>query len=188
MIKLVFIKREILREYKAKTKDIITTTTFYTPLGELFAAASKKGIVMLSFLEKYTLQSKVDILKKTLDCEIIPVAKNEIFDVLKTQLDEYFNKKRDSFDIPLQLVGTSFQIEVWKELMKIPYGQTISYKQLAIKIGNENASRAVAKANAQNIIPILIPCHRVISSNGDLSGYNQGVHRKEFLLKLEKND
>ncbi|GGD48382.1 methylated-DNA--protein-cysteine methyltransferase [Malaciobacter pacificus] len=177
-----------MREYKAKTTDIITTTSFHTPLGELFAAASKKGIVMLSFLEKYTLQSKVDILKKTLDCEIIPVNSNEIFEVLKTQLEEYFNNKREAFDIPMQMVGTSFQIEVWKELLKIPYNQTMSYKQIATNIGNENASRAVAKAISQNIIPILIPCHRVISSTGDISGYNQGIQRKEFLLKLEQND
>lgn len=177
-----------MREYKAKTKDIITTISFSTPLGELFAAASKKGIVMLSFLEKYTLQSKVDILKKTLDCEIIPVGKNEIFDILKTQLNEYFTKQRDSFDLPMQMIGTSFQIEVWKELLKIPYGQTVNYKDIAKKIGNDKASRAVAKAISQNIIPVLIPCHRVVSSNGELSGYNQGVHRKEFLLKLEQND
>lgn len=142
---------------------------------------------MLSFLEKYTLQSKMDILKNTLECEIIPVAQNEIFDVLKTQLEEYFNNQRKTFDIPMQMVGTAFQIEVWKELIKIPHGQTISYKELAKKVGNENASRAVAKANSQNIIPILIPCHRVISSSGDLSGYNQGIERKEFLLKLEQN-
>lgn len=88
----------------------------------------------------------------------------------------------------MQMVGTSFQIEVWKELLKIPYNQTMSYKQIATNIGNENASRAVAKAISQNIIPILIPCHRVISSTGDISGYNQGIQRKEFLLKLEQND
>jgi|MGYP005995998409 methylated-DNA-[protein]-cysteine S-methyltransferase len=184
MLKSYF-KGAFLREYKTKTRDIITTTTISTPLGEMFAAASKKGIVMLSFLEKYTLQSKVDILKKTLDCEIIPVATNEIFDVLKIQLEEYFNKKREKFDIPLQLVGTPFQIEVWKELLKIPYGQTISYKQQAINLAKPTAIRAVANANAQNIIPILIPCHRVIASDGKLSGYNGGVDKKEFLLNLE---
>lgn len=176
-----------MREYKTQTKEIIITTTFSTPIGEMFAAASKKGLVLLYFFTPYDIEANIDKLKKTLKADVIP-GNNEIFDALKTQLTEYFTKKRTTFEIPLQLVGTTFQIKAWKELLNIPYGKTISYKEQAIKIGNEKAFRAVANANGQNMIAILVPCHRVIASNGKLSGYTGGVEKKEFLLKLEKND
>ena len=176
-----------MREYKTQTKEIINTTTFSTPLGEMFAAASKKGIVMLTFFTPFYIEAKIEVLKNTLDADVIP-ANCEIFEALKIQLEEYFNKKRTTFEIPLQLVGSPFQIQCWKELLNIPYGKTISYKEQALKIENEKAHRAVANANSQNMIAILVPCHRVISSDGKLSGYNGGVEKKEFLLKLEKND
>jgi methylated-DNA-[protein]-cysteine S-methyltransferase len=173
-----------MREYKSQTKEIITTTTFSTPIGEMFAAASKKGIVMLCFFTPFNIEAKIATLKNTLEADVIP-ANNEIFDVLKTQLEEYFNKKRTTFEIPLQLIGSPFQVKCWKELLNIPYGKTISYKQQALNIEQEKAHRAVANANAQNMISILVPCHRVIARDGSLSGYNGGVKKKEFLLKLE---
>jgi len=176
-----------MREYKTQTKEIINTTTFSTPLGEMFAAASKKGIVMLTFFTPFYIEAKIEVLKKTLNAEVIP-ANNEIFKALKIQLNEYFEKKRTTFEIPLQLIGSPFQVKCWKELLNIPYGKTISYKEQAIKIGNEKAFRAVANANGQNMIDILVPCHRVIANNGKLSGYTGGVEKKEFLLKLEQND
>lgn len=174
-----------MREYKSKSKDIINTTTISTPIGELFAASTKKALVILTFQDRYSIESKIEILKKTFDAEIIPVISNELFDKLKIQLEEYFNNKREVFDIPLQLVGSPFQINSWKELLNIPYGKTISYKQQATNIGNPKAFRAVANANAQNLIAILVPCHRVISNDGKLSGYAGGIDKKEFLLKLE---
>lgn len=174
-----------MREYKSQTKQIIITTTFSTPLGEMFAAATKKGLVLLYFFTPYDIEANIDKLKKTLDADVIP-GDGEIFDLLKTQLDEYFNKKRTTFEIPLQLVGTTFQIKAWKELLNIPYGKTISYKQQAQNIEQEKAFRAVANANSQNMIAIIVPCHRVIASSGKLSGYNGGVEKKEFLLNLEK--
>ena len=173
-----------MRPYKTQTKEIILTTTFQTPLGEMFAAATKKGIVILCFFTPYNIEAKLETLKKTLDADVIP-GNNQILDILKIQLNEYFDKKRTSFEIPLQLIGSSFQIQSWKALLDIPYGKTISYKEQAIKIQKEKAHRAVANANAQNMIAIIVPCHRVISSNGKLSGYNGGVDKKEFLLKLE---
>lgn len=176
-----------MREYKTQTKEIINTTTFSTPLGEMFAAASKKGIVMLTFFTPFYIEAKIEVLKKTLNAEVIP-ANNEIFKALRIQLNEYFEKKRTTFEIPLQLIGSPFQVKCWKELLNIPYGKTISYKEQAIKIGNEKAFRAVANANGQNMIDILVPCHRVIANNGKLSGYTGGVEKKEFLLKLEQND
>lgn len=164
-----------MREYKTQTKEIITTTTFSTPLGEMFAAASKKGIVMLTFFTPFHIEAKIEILKNTLSADVIPT-NSEIFEVLKIQLEEYFNKKRTTFEIPLQLVGSPFQVKCWKELLNIPYGKTVSYKE------------HIANANSQNMIAILVPCHRVISNDGKLINYNGGVEKKEFLLKLEKND
>lgn len=104
------------------------------------------------------------------------------------QLTEYFNKTRTKFDLPLAPQGTDFMKRVWKELIKIPYGETRTYKQIAQKIGNEKASRAVGMANNKNPIPIIIPCHRVIGANNKLIGYALGLDKKEFLLNLEKNN
>ncbi len=103
------------------------------------------------------------------------------------QLEEYFSKKRKQFDLPLQPQGTSFQQTVWQALLQIPFGKTISYGELAKNIGNSKASRAVGGANNRNPIPIIIPCHRVVGSNGSLTGYALGLDMKEFLLKLERN-
>jgi methylated-DNA-[protein]-cysteine S-methyltransferase len=103
------------------------------------------------------------------------------------QLDEYFSDKRKVFDIPLRMVGTIFQQEIWNELMKIPYGKTESYQWLSMKIKNEKAIRAVASANGANALAIFIPCHRIVGSNGDLIGYAGGLNAKKKLLELEKN-
>ena len=176
-----------MREYKSQTKEIIATTTFSTPIGEMFAAASKKGIVMLCFFTPFNIEAKIQTLKDTLNAEVI-TANSEIFDALKQQLDEYFNKQRTTFEIPLQLIGSPFQVKAWKELLNIPYGKTISYKEQALNIQQDKAHRAVANANAQNMIAILVLCHRVIASSGKLSGYNGGVEKKEFLLKLESSN
>lgn len=105
----------------------------------------------------------------------------------KKELDEYFSGKRKSFDIETEHEGTEFRKKVWNELYKIPYGETISYKQLAERIGNPKGVRAVGGANHHNSIVIICPCHRVIGSRGDLVGYGGGLWRKEWLLKHEKN-
>ena len=101
------------------------------------------------------------------------------------QLKEYFNKERKTFELQLEIIGTEFQKKVWKELLKIPYGETISYKELSIRIGNLKSIRAVGKANGSNPLPIVIPCHRVIGADGKLVGYGGGLDVKEKLLKLE---
>lgn len=106
------------------------------------------------------------------------------FGVVK-QLKEYFNGERKSFNIPLELKGTEFQKRVWNELIKIPYGDAASYKEIAEKIGSKKSYRAVGNANGKNPIPIIIPCHRVIISNGKLGGYTGGLEIKIKLLELE---
>ncbi|WP_297133868.1 methylated-DNA--[protein]-cysteine S-methyltransferase [Terrisporobacter sp.] len=101
------------------------------------------------------------------------------------QINEYLQGKRNKFDLPLDLKGTEFQNKVWNELRNIPYGETRSYKDIAVAIGNENASRAIGMANNRNPIPIIIPCHRVVGSNGKLVGYAGGLDIKEKLLNIE---
>lgn len=104
------------------------------------------------------------------------------------QIKEYIKGKRIKFDLPLEPQGTEFQKKVWQELLKIPYGQTRAYKDIAVAVGNEKASRAIGMANNKNPIPIIIPCHRVIGSNGKLVGYAGGLNIKEKLLNIEKTD
>ena len=101
------------------------------------------------------------------------------------QLKEYFSGERKHFDLPLEIEGTEFQKRVWNELLKIPYGKTISYKELAVKLGNEKVIRAAASANGANPLPVVIPCHRVVGSDGTLIGYGGGLEIKEKLLILE---
>lgn len=103
----------------------------------------------------------------------------------KIQLHEYFNKTRKQFDVPLNPQGTPFQKQVWNELLTVPFGKTISYHQLSLKLGNEKVIRAAANANSKNPVAILIPCHRVIGSDGSLTGYAGGLWRKQWLLDFE---
>ncbi|MEO6085332.1 MAG: methylated-DNA--[protein]-cysteine S-methyltransferase [Umezawaea sp.] len=102
------------------------------------------------------------------------------------QLGEYFDGGRTEFDLPLSLRGTPFQRSVWGELTKIPYGETISYGELAARLGNPAASRAVGLANGKNPVGIVVPCHRVVGSTGDLTGYGGGIERKRHLLAFER--
>jgi methylated-DNA-[protein]-cysteine S-methyltransferase len=104
------------------------------------------------------------------------------------QLDEYFAGTRTDFDLPLSLHGTDFQRRVWLELTRIPYGETISYGELARRIGRPNAMRAVGLANGRNPVSIIVPCHRVIGADGSLTGYGGGLDRKRLLLGLESDD
>lgn len=142
-----------------------------SPIGLLKIEESDKGICKVSFNQ---------------DIQDIKIEKTDL--IIKTckQLDEYFEGKRTTFTIPLDIQGTPFQVATWKALLTIPYGQTWSYKELASAIGNSKASRAVGNANNKNKIAILIPCHRVIGSNGKLVGYAGGLDKKEYLLDLER--
>lgn len=116
----------------------------------------------------------------------IRIQKTPLLELTEIQLLEYFEGKRQNFLLPLLLEGTTFQIKVWEALQNIPYGKTKTYGQIAKEIGCEKAVRAVGSANHNNTIAIVVPCHRVIGANGKLTGYNGGLEKKEFLLKLEK--
>ena len=175
-----------MREYKAIKKNILATSVIKTPLGDMFCAATSRGICLLSFFEQKNLKKQIEKVQKFFDSEAIP-AHNKYFECLQKELDEYFEGKRADFTVPLQLVGTPFQQDVWKILMHIPYGDTISYKDEAELLKKPKAVRAVANANANNMISILIPCHRIIQKNGKLGEYASGVNKKQSLLKLENN-
>ena len=165
------------------------TNTFYameipSPLGDLVAVADNTHLYALSFISDSTSKS-IQKLLSTYRANLT-FNENKILTQTKTQLDEYFKGELKNFSIPLQLTGTDFQKKVWQALLQIPYGETISYQQEALNIGNEKAFRAVANANGKNTISIIVPCHRVVNSNGKLGGYTGGIEKKVFLLDLEK--
>jgi methylated-DNA-[protein]-cysteine S-methyltransferase len=147
--------------------------TFYnSKVGILEIESTEKAITKVHFSDKKKIKS---------DPGIPPIIKK----CLK-QLDEYFEGKRKKFSLDLQLEGTEFQKKVWEQLMRIPFGETASYKDVAVAIGNEKAVRAVGGANGRNNIAIIIPCHRVIGADGDLVGFGGGLWRKTWLLDHEK--
>ena len=143
-------------------------------------------LCMLDYRYRKMRDSIDDRLKKALNAEYIEMD-DAVLKETRKQLDEYFDMKRSEFDIPLLLLGTEFQKSVWEGLLKIPYGKTASYLELSKNIGNEKAVRAVANANGVNAIAILIPCHRIIGTNGKLTGYAGGLPLKKKLLELENN-
>ena len=172
---------------KSKEKRIVTVTRILTPLSPMLAGTIDEKICLLEFVDRRMIETQIERLKKYLNAEFVP-GQSQIFDKLNKQLIEYFDGKRKTFNVPLSLPGTEFQLKVWKELQRIPYGSTRSYQGQAIALGNPKAIRAVAKANGDNRIAIIIPCHRVIGKNGELVGYGGGMWRKQYLLNLEKRN
>ncbi|NOZ35204.1 MAG: methylated-DNA--[protein]-cysteine S-methyltransferase [Chlorobi bacterium] len=157
-----------------------------TPLGEMLACVSDEGLYLLEFNDRKKYDRQINSLKKYFNSEITK-GNHPLLAEVQTQINEYFQGKRKEFTILLKFSGTEFQKNVWKELLKIPYGKTASYSDIAKKIKNPKAVRAVANANAANKIAIIIPCHRVIGSDGSLTGYAAGLDKKKFLLKIENN-
>jgi len=162
--------------------DKLYKRKFRTFLGEAIALADDNFLLLLAFSNYKNLQKKLKLLST--DYEVFD-KKNFILENTERQLIEYMSKKRRSFDLPIKLIGSDFQKKIWKHLMDIPFGETISYAELAKRFGNEKAYRACANANAANNLSIVIPCHRVINSNGELGGYAGGIERKKMLLELE---
>lgn len=142
---------------------------YSSPLGDLLILASENGVTHVTFQDEPRQEE-------------IPTA---ICDQCLEELDEYFHKGRKFFTVELDLHGTDFQKRVWAELLTIPFGKTASYEELAIRLGDVNTIRAVGLANGQNPVAIIVPCHRVIGKNGDLTGYAGGLDKKEWLLYHE---
>ncbi len=172
---------------KGKQKNIIDLKRIETPLGTMLACATNQGICLLEFTDRKMLETELKSIAKLLNATIVQ-GNNKHFELLEKQLNEYFAGERKIFDIPLHTSGTDFQNKVWTALQNIPYGKTKSYKEQAIAINNPESIRAVANANGMNRISILIPCHRVIGSDGQLTGYGGGLWRKKYLLELEKTN
>lgn len=164
---------------------MITAAELDTPLGTMLAGATDAGICLLDFGDRAELQQQTQKLCNKLKAELVS-GEHALLTQLQQQLREYFDGQRTHFDLPLVIEGTEFQQKAWCALQEIPFGETRSYQQQAIAVGNPSAVRAVASANANNHIAIIIPCHRVIAKNGNLAGYGGGVWRKQFLLDLEK--
>ena len=147
--------------------------------------ASDEGICLFDF--EY--RKSIDTIMKRIESHFtdrFTEGTHPYFQLLETQIGEYFTGTRKEFDLPLYFAGTPFQVSVWNALMEIPYGETTSYKKQSILLGNEKAIRAVAGANGENGIAIIVPCHRVIGENGSLTGYGGGLPRKKWLLDHER--
>ncbi|UXX80499.1 methylated-DNA--[protein]-cysteine S-methyltransferase [Reichenbachiella carrageenanivorans] len=170
---------------ESKYKNIISVTRIPTLLGPMIAGATAHGICLLEFTDRRMIETQVERLRKYLKAELIP-GQSPFFEKLSEELHLYFEGKLQKFTVPLEIPGTDFQQKVWQVLQDIPYGYTRSYKEQAIAINNLKAIRAVATANGDNRISILIPCHRVIGSDGSMTGYGGGVWRKQWLLNLEQ--
>jgi O-6-methylguanine DNA methyltransferase len=162
---------------------MVYCTSFDSKIGLIYIASTDKGVCKISVPR----QSKRDFfrwLRENFDDSEVVDNKSRSKEVMD-QLSRYFNGKLAKFTCGVDLRGTPFQIRVWKELTRIPYGTTISYKHLAKRVGTSRGFQAVGRANAANPVPIIVPCHRVLGTNGSLVGYGSGIKTKEFLLKLE---
>lgn len=159
-------------------------TRIATPLGTMVAAAMDDAVVLLEFADRRMLPRQLETVTKRLDTVLVP-GTSPLLAELGRQLNAYMEGRLGQFDVPVHAPGTPFQEAVWEELRRIPSGETRSYADVAQAIGRPTASRAVARANGDNRIAILIPCHRVIGADGKLSGYGGGVWRKRRLLELE---
>jgi O-6-methylguanine DNA methyltransferase len=158
-------------------------TSFDSKIGTIYIASTDKGVCKIC-IPKETKKDFFSWLRTNFDDDDVVDNKSRNKEVID-QLTRYFNGKLAKFSAPIDLIGTSFQLRVWKELRNIPYGTTISYKQLARRAGVPRGFQAVGLANSCNPIPIIVPCHRVIGSDGSLTGYAAGIKTKEFLLRAE---
>lgn len=147
-----------------------------SPVGPLLIAAADDGLRAIEFHAPRHIVPRRDGWRE---------GGHALIDAAHRQLDEYFDRRRETFDVPLAPEGTPFQRQVWLTLATIPYGATISYTELAARVGRPTATRAVGAANGRNPLPIVLPCHRIIGSNGSLVGFGGGLPTKQFLLELE---
>ena len=159
---------------------------YKTKYAEFILGSFENKLCLLDFKYRKMRTTVDNRLKKGFEAEFIE-QDDEILKETRKQIDEYFNMERKDFDIPLITIGTDFQKSVWDALLKVPYGATSTYLKLAKDIDNEKAVRAVANANGANSIAIIIPCHRIIGTNGELTGFGGGLPLKKRLLKLEQN-
>ncbi len=183
--------RDSLRKWTGQTPSHlkhgqpILVDRFLTPLGPMLAAGNDAGLCLLEFADRKMLPKQFERISKRFDEPILP-GTHAVLTEAAEQIEQYFRGERTEFTLPLRLDGTSFQEDVWKELLNIPYGQTRSYGELAEALGKPTASRAVGRTNGDNRLAIVVPCHRVVRSDGHLCGYAGGLWRKRWLLEHER--
>jgi methylated-DNA-[protein]-cysteine S-methyltransferase len=164
--------------------DRIQTSNYPTPFGELILGSIDQKLCLCDWKYRKMRSSIDERIQAGLQATYVEEG-SAVIEVAREQLSQYFNGKRKQFDVPFLLVGSEFQKQVWNELLQIPYGKTESYAGLSKRLGNEEAIRAVASANGANAISIIVPCHRIIGSDGSLTGYAGGLETKRKLLRLE---
>lgn len=172
---------------KSLNHQVVLINRITTPIGPMFLCATEKGVCLLEFVDRKMLETEFKDLQRLLKARII-AGENEHIKQAKKELSEYFEGTRQEFDVPLHMPGTEFQNRVWSYLKSISYGQTTTYGEQAERISNRLAIRAVARANGMNRISIIIPCHRVIGKDGQLTGYGGGLERKRWLLDHESQN
>ncbi len=170
----------------AMSNEKIVCCDLPSPLGEMTAGASENGICFLEWHDRGGLDRIKTRVEKRYRKEVVS-GENRHLNRLRDELALYFDGKLSVFTVELDTAGTEFERTVWKQLLKIPYGETRSYGQMAVDLNRPGAQRAVGRANGANYVSIVIPCHRVIEANGKLRGYGGGLWRKEWLLKLEQS-
>ena len=165
-------------------RHVVNLTRLTTPLGPMVAGVHDGALVLLEFADRPMLETQLKRIHRRYSARLLSGG-DPLFVTVQRELDEYFEGDRREFTVPLDLAGTPFQEAVWSVLRNIPYGETRSYADQALALGKPKAVRAVARANGDNRIAIIIPCHRVIGKDGAMVGYGGGVWRKQYLLELE---
>jgi AraC family transcriptional regulator of adaptative response/methylated-DNA-[protein]-cysteine methyltransferase len=170
---------------RSRNMACMLTRWLDSPLGALLAVANTEGLCLLEFADRRGLERELATLRRRFDCAIVP-GDNEHLDTVADELERYFAGELTRFAVPLALRGTPFQLSVWNRLLNIPLGRTCSYGQMAADLGRPGAQRAVGRANGENPLAIIVPCHRVLRSDGSLCGYGGGLWRKKWLLEHER--
>jgi AraC family transcriptional regulator of adaptative response/methylated-DNA-[protein]-cysteine methyltransferase len=176
-------KDSIMKEFEGA--NVLHSSWIGTPLGPMLAIADEASLYLLEFVDRRGLEREVERLRIKTKSAIIPGRADPIHSI-EHELKAYFDGTLKDFQTRLHLIGSPFQKQVWQALTKIPHGETKSYGDQASGLGKPTAARAVANANGANQIAIVIPCHRIINSNGELGGYGGGIHRKKWLIEHEK--
>jgi len=170
---------------RARDRALLTASWIETPLGPMLAIAGDEGLELLEFVDRRALETELRELVRQWQRAIVP-GDHPVLRQTEQQLREYFDGTRRAFDVPLRLQGSPFQVKAWQALCAIPYGETRSYADMARSIGSPGAVRAIGRANGQNRLCLVIPCHRVIQADGSLCGYGGGRWRKQWLLDHER--
>jgi AraC family transcriptional regulator, regulatory protein of adaptative response / methylated-DNA-[protein]-cysteine methyltransferase len=165
--------------------ECLVAEEIVTPLRPMLAVASERGICLLEFLDRRAIATALRDLRRRLGVPIVP-GSNQHMGRLRTELGRYFGGVLRRFEVPLDLGGTAFQRRVWRRLQEIPFGDTVTYSRIAKELGRLDAVRAVGQANGRNPVAIVVPCHRVVRTDGSLCGYGGGLWRKQWLLQHER--